>query len=66
NPNLSFAPSNAVGALPLEIWKYATSPSEDLHRQAWAGAFVLFAIIVILNLIARLLTLRLTARVGTG
>jgi phosphate transport system permease protein len=66
NPNLSFAPSNAVGALPLEIWKYATSPSEDLHRQAWAGAFVLFAIIVILNLIARLLTLRLTSRVGTG
>jgi phosphate transport system permease protein len=66
NPNVSFSASNAVGALPLEIWKYATSPSEDLHRQAWAGAFVLFAIIVVLNLTARLLTLRLTSRVGTG
>jgi phosphate transport system permease protein len=55
-----------IGALPLEIWHYAQQPYPDLHRQAWAGAFVLFGIITILNLSARLLTYRLARRVGTG
>jgi phosphate transport system permease protein len=55
-----------VGALPLEIWHYAQQPYADLHRQAWAGAFVLFSIILVLNLTARLLTYRLSSRVGAG
>lgn len=66
NPNVSFRPDNSVGALPLEIWNYATSPYDDLHRQAWAGAFVLFAIIVVLNMSARLLTMRLSSRVSSA
>jgi phosphate transport system permease protein len=35
-----------TAALPLEIYKYALSPYDDLHRQAWAGAFVLIILIV--------------------
>ena len=35
-----------TAALPLQIYKYATSPYDDLHRQAWAGALVLIILIV--------------------
>jgi phosphate transport system permease protein len=35
-----------TAALPLQIFKYATSPYDDLHRQAWAGALVLIILIV--------------------
>jgi phosphate transport system permease protein len=45
---------------------YATSPYADQHRQAWAGAFMLFALIVILNLAARLMTRRLAARTSAA
>jgi phosphate transport system permease protein len=64
--DLPGSPTRPVGALPLEIWKYAQSPFEHWHQQAWAGAFVLFAIVVILNLSARILTYRLSARVGSA
>jgi phosphate transport system permease protein len=33
-------------ALPLQIYKYASTPYDDLHRQAWAGALVLIILIV--------------------
>src|SRR5579863_2461248 len=35
-----------TAALPLQIYKYATAPYDDLHRQAWAGALVLIILIV--------------------
>jgi len=35
-----------TAALPLQIYNYANTPYEDLHRQAWAGAFVLIVLIV--------------------
>jgi phosphate transport system permease protein len=35
-----------TAALPLQIYKYATSPYDDLHRQAWAGALVLIVLII--------------------
>lgn len=63
-PGSPFA--GAVGALPLQIWVYATGPYTTWHQQAYAGALTLFSIIVILNLTARLLTHRLSRRVGTG
>jgi len=66
NPGIQLSPMQSVETLPVQIWTYAISPYDDWHRQAWAGAFVLFAIIVILNVIARLLTRRLRARVGTA
>lgn len=64
NPNLPGSPFHAVGALPLEIWKYAQTPYADLHRQAWAGALTLFAIVVFFNIAARLMTYRLSRRIG--
>jgi phosphate transport system permease protein len=66
NSAISFAPLQPVAALPYQIWTDAMSPYSDWHRQAWAGAFVLFSIVVILNLIARVLTRRLTAQTGQG
>lgn len=66
NDLVNWNPGRAVGALPLQIFKYATGPYDDWHRQAWAGAFVLFAIVFALNLTARLITFRLTSRTGTG
>jgi phosphate transport system permease protein len=35
-----------TAALPLQVYKYAQSPYDDWHRQAWAGALVLILLIV--------------------
>ena len=35
-----------TAALPLQIYTYAISPFDELHRQAWAGSLVLIALIV--------------------
>ena len=42
--------------LPPYIFKYATSVSDNWQRQAWAGAFVLMAMVLLLNFGIRLLT----------
>jgi phosphate transport system permease protein len=36
-----------IAALPLQIYIYALSPYDDLHRLAWAGALVLIILIVL-------------------
>jgi hypothetical protein len=48
-----------IGSLTVQVFTYAISPYEDWHRQAWAGAFVLVMIILILSIVARLVTRRL-------
>jgi phosphate transport system permease protein len=45
-----------ISALPLMIFAYATSAYEDWHRQAWAGALVLMALILALNITVRVLS----------
>ena len=45
-----------IAALPLQIFAYAISPYETAHAQAWAGALVLIAIVLIISLIARYAT----------
>jgi phosphate transport system permease protein len=35
-----------TAALPLQIYTYAISPYDEWHRQAWAGALVLIALII--------------------
>jgi phosphate ABC transporter permease protein PstC/phosphate ABC transporter permease subunit PstA len=60
------SPLSEAGALPLKIWNYAQGPYQNWHEQAWAGALTLFAIIVILNLSARLLTFRLSKRAAAA
>jgi phosphate transport system permease protein len=45
-----------ISAMPLQIFAYAISPYDDWHRQAWAGALVLVALILALNITVRLLS----------
>jgi phosphate transport system permease protein len=44
-----------TASLPVQIYTYAVSPYEDWHRQAWAAALVLVAMVLLLNVSARLL-----------
>ena len=52
-----------IAALPLQIFTYAISPYDDWHAQAWAGALVLIALVLIISLAARFVT---RARFGAG
>jgi len=45
-----------ISSLPVQIYTYAISPFDDWHRQAWAGALVLMALIFIASASVRLLT----------
>ena len=40
------------------IFTYAVAPYDDWHRQAWAGGFVLLALILVVNIIAKLVLAR--------
>jgi phosphate transport system permease protein len=48
-------PSQPIASLPVQIYTYATSPSEEWHQQAWAGALLLVLLVLGLSLTARLL-----------
>ncbi len=52
----SLSPFRPIAALPMQIYSYAISPYDDWHRQAWAGALVLLALVLIISLIARFVT----------
>jgi phosphate transport system permease protein len=53
-----------TASLTVQIYTYAISPYEDLHRQAWAGALVLVAMILLFSMLARLFTRRLERMKG--
>ena len=59
----SFSPAQPIAALPMQIYTYATTPYDDLHRQAWAGALVLLGLVLIISLAARFAT---RSRFGLG
>jgi phosphate transport system permease protein len=42
-----------TAALPEMIYRYAGSPYEDWHRQAWAAGLVLLGLVLIINILAR-------------
>jgi phosphate transport system permease protein len=44
-----------IASLTVTIYNFATSPYEDLQQQAWGGALVLVALVLVLNVSARLL-----------
>lgn len=48
-----------IASLTVQVYTYAQSPYDDWHRQAWAGAFLLVMIILILSIAARLAVRRL-------
>ena len=48
-----------ISSITVQVYTYAISPYEDWHRQAWAGALVLVAIVFVCSLLARVATRRL-------
>jgi phosphate transport system permease protein len=58
-------PLQPTASLTVQIFTYASSPYEDWHRQAWAGALVLVSIVLICSIIARTAT-RGLERMNTG
>jgi phosphate transport system permease protein len=48
-----------IASLTVQIFTYAISPYEDWHRQAWAGATVLIAAVLLFSILARVVTRRL-------
>jgi phosphate transport system permease protein len=42
-----------IAALPLQVFVYAISPYDEWHAQAWAGALVLIALVLIISVISR-------------
>lgn len=48
--------NSPTASLPVQIFNYAISPYEEWHRKAWAGAFVLIALVFIISLIVRIIT----------
>ncbi|HEX4749052.1 MAG TPA: phosphate ABC transporter permease PstA [Bryobacteraceae bacterium] len=47
-----------IATLPVMIYNYAIAPEEDLHQQAWAAGFVLLALVLAINVTARLIISR--------
>src|SRR3989475_7174446 len=53
-----------IASLTVQVYNYASSPYEDWHRQAWAGALVLVTIVLLCSVLARVATRRLEAMQG--
>ncbi len=49
----STALDRPIAALPLQVFTYALSPYDDWRAQAWAGAFVLVGLVLVINVVAR-------------
>jgi phosphate transport system permease protein len=47
-----------IGALPLQIYRYALSPYSDWQKQAWAAAFLLVILVLGINIVVRLVSYR--------
>lgn len=58
SPFLNTNLSEPVSALPLMIFKYATSPYATWQEMAWGASFILILMILILNLSAKLIIKR--------
>jgi phosphate transport system permease protein len=48
--------NSPTASLPVQIFNYAISPYEEWHKKAWAGAFVLIALVFVVSLVVRLFT----------
>lgn len=64
NPFMNVDYSQPVATLPHTIFVYAISPYVDWHAKAWATALVLIAIVLLLNIVARLLVWWRTRQLG--
>ena len=59
NPLFSARLDQPISSLTVQIFTYAVAPYDDWHRQAWAGAFVLVMMVLLLSILARLVTGRI-------
>jgi phosphate transport system permease protein len=48
-----------ISTLTVQVFAYSIAPYKDWHRQAWAGALVLVALVFICSLLARVATARM-------
>ena len=48
-------PGKPMAAIPLVIYRYATGPYDEWHRQAWAAAFMLVVIVLMSSVLTRFL-----------
>jgi phosphate transport system permease protein len=55
---LSTALDRPIASLPLTLYKYAVDPSKVRNAQAWAIALLIVALVLVLNIAARLLAAR--------
>jgi phosphate transport system permease protein len=58
SPFMNFDITQPVSSLPHIIFTYSTSPYNELHSLAWAASFVLIALILLLNISAKLIAKR--------
>jgi phosphate transport system permease protein len=56
SPFWSLRIDRPIAALPLQIYNYATSPYDDWRAQAWGGALVLIALVLVISVLARRVT----------
>ena len=47
-----------TASLPVMIFTYSIAPYDDWHRQAWAAALVLVALVLVVNVLARAVAVR--------
>ena len=59
NRFLSTDVAQPISTLTVQVFTYSIAPYEDWHRQAWAGALVLVAIVLSCSLLARIATARM-------
>ena len=55
-----------IASLPVQIYNYAVSPYDDWHRQAWAAALVLVALVFALNVATRWILSPTAVKTGRG
>jgi phosphate transport system permease protein len=58
NPFWSHGWNDPTDTLPVMIYKYALSPYDDWHRQAWAAGLVLLTLVLLTNIGAKLILSR--------
>jgi len=51
-----------MAVLTLQIFDYARSPYDELHKQAWAGALVLVFVVFLISLLSRFMVKKLMKR----
>lgn len=56
NRFLSTAIDQPMASVPVQVYTYSIAPYEDWHRQAWAGALVLVALIALFSAAVRIAT----------